>query len=123
MKKIKRTFVSYPVEVGWRVNAKFCRVPSAATEGNILEAINTALTLLQFHYMDRDLHRTGNSIVIISAGSGVFEVNKSLAAITKQRMIDNGIGKLHRVNLSFHCKRLKQMAINTLLLISKGVTC
>ena len=93
MKKIKETFISYPKEVGWMISNRSVRVPSSATEGNILEAINTALTLLQLHYMDRDLHRTGNSIVVISAGSGVFEVNKSLAAITKQRMIDNGIGK------------------------------
>jgi hypothetical protein len=42
--------------------------------------------------MDRDLRRTGNSIVVITAGSGVFEVDKNLAAITKQRMMDNGIG-------------------------------
>ena len=42
--------------------------------------------------MDRDLHRVGNSIVIVSSGCGVFEVNKGLAGITKQRMMDNGIG-------------------------------
>ncbi len=49
--------------------------------------------MLQLHYIDRDLHRVGNSIVVVSAGSGVFEVDKKLSAITKQRMMDNGIGE------------------------------
>jgi len=57
-----------------------------------LEAINVALNVLQLHYMDRDLHRTGNSVVVVSAGNGVFEVDKKVAGITKQRMMDNGIG-------------------------------
>jgi len=34
----------------------------------------------------------GNSIVIITPGNGVFEIEKNLAGITKQRMMDNGIG-------------------------------
>lgn len=42
--------------------------------------------------MDRDLKRTGNSIVLLSAGAGVFTVDPSLAQTTKQRMLDNGIG-------------------------------
>ena len=61
-------------------------------QGNLLEAVNVTLNLMQFHYMDRDLHRVGNSILIISAGCGVFEVDRALAGITYQRMMDNGIG-------------------------------
>jgi hypothetical protein len=57
-----------------------------------LEAINVTLNVMQFHYLDRDLHRTGNSIVVISPGCGVFEVDKGLAGITYQRMMDHGIG-------------------------------
>jgi hypothetical protein len=72
----------------------YSRVPSTAAQGNILEAINTALNVMQLHYIDRDLHRCGNSVVIVSAGSGLFEVDKNLAGITKQRMMDNGIGEL-----------------------------
>jgi len=92
--KVKKAFVSYPSEVGWKISndETSSRVPSTAAQGNILEAINTALNLMQLHYIDRDLYRTGNSVVIVSAGSGVFEVDKNLAGITKQRMMDNGIG-------------------------------
>lgn len=116
---IKKEFLLYPKQVGWSImngagigtsvptstessfdpvssqqqNTTNCiRLPSIASQGNILEAINVALNMLQLHYMDRDLYRTGNSLVVVTPGCGVFEVNKDLASITKQRMMDNGIG-------------------------------
>lgn len=81
------------MDVGWNLSTgDLGRRPSNASQGNVLEAINLTTNMLQFHYLDRDLHRTGNSIVVISPGCGVFEVDKSLASITYQRMMDNGIG-------------------------------
>jgi hypothetical protein len=74
-------------------------VPSDAINGNFLEAINTTLNLIDKHFMDRDLLRTGNSIVMITAGTGVYKVDPLLSVITKQRMMDNGIG-LDLVSLS-----------------------
>lgn len=88
----KKEFVRYPKLVKWDLTSGHERTPSTATQGNVLEAINITLNLLQLHYIDRDLHRTGNSIVIITPGNGVFEIEKNLAGITKQRMMDNGIG-------------------------------
>ena len=90
--RMKQEFVAFPKGVKWNLAASNERTPSTATQGNILEAINITLNLLHLHYIDRDLHRTGNSIVIITAGNGVFEISKNLAGITKQRMMDNGIG-------------------------------
>ena len=87
--RIKEEFTKYPSEVGWNLSD---RKPSCASQGNLLEAINVVLNLMQYHYLDRDLHRTGQSIVIVSPGCGVFEVDKGLAGITYQRMMDNGIG-------------------------------
>ncbi len=81
--KIKEEFIKYPLEVGWNLTH---RRPSSASQGNLLEAINVTLNLMQFHYLDRDLHRTGQSIVIVSPGCGVFEVDKDLSRITYQRM-------------------------------------
>jgi hypothetical protein len=89
---VKRDFIKYPFEVGWDLSRDGGCRPSTATQGNILEAINVTLNLLQYHYLDRDLHRTGNSIVVVSAGNGVFEVDRGLAGITYQRMMDQGIG-------------------------------
>ena len=87
--RIKEEFLKYPLEVGWNLKD---RRPSNANQGNVLEAINVVLNVMQFHYLDRDLRRTGNSLVVISPGCGVFEVDKGLASITYQRMMDNGIG-------------------------------
>lgn len=90
--RMKREFVRYPKGVKWNLSLGSERTPSTASQGNVLEAINITLNLLQLHYIDRDLQRTGNSIVIITPGNGVFEIEKNLAGITKQRMMDNGIG-------------------------------
>ncbi len=91
-------------------------INSSAAEGNFLETINLALLIfdkvlfskhfflspslylsfllhLSFqHSIDRDLTRTGQLIVVITAGTGVFYVDSSLTRITKQKMIGNGIG-------------------------------
>ena len=113
--RLKKEFVSYPTEVKWSLTPGNERTPSTASQGNILEAINITLNLLHLHYIDRDLHRTGNryvkcylgpftlslnvshtmiesslvtiSIVILTPGNGVFEISKNLAGITKQRMM------------------------------------
>ena len=91
--RLKAEFLRYPLDVGWNLSTgDLGRRPSNASQGNVLEAINLTTNMLQFHYLDRDLHRTGNSIVVISPGCGVFEVDKDLASITYQRMMDNGIG-------------------------------
>lgn len=68
-------------------------VNSTASEGNILEAINLALSRFESHNIDRDLNRTGQLITVISAGTGYFQItNSKLARITKHRMIEYGIG-------------------------------
>lgn len=73
------------------VEVNYC-VPSDSVHGNFLEAINMSLNILSKHYLDRDLLRTNNSIVMISAGTGVFKVKPNLNQITKQRMLDNAFG-------------------------------
>ncbi|KAI8986397.1 hypothetical protein BDB01DRAFT_849455 [Pilobolus umbonatus] len=64
---------------------------SMAYEGNILEAINLSLNPFDKHYVDRDLMRTGLSIILITPGTGKFSVNKKLLRLTNERMTDNGI--------------------------------
>ncbi|CAK9103067.1 GATOR complex protein DEPDC5 (DEP domain-containing protein 5), partial [Durusdinium trenchii] len=67
-------------------------LPCIASEGNCLEAINLCLNILDKHFMDRELVRTGQAMVLVTAGSGVLEVDRQLTHITKQRMMDNAIG-------------------------------
>ena len=66
--------------------------PSAASRGNVLEAINLASSQFSSDYIDRDLVRTGVSIVLISPGTGVFEVDYTLLVTTTENLTDNGVG-------------------------------
>ncbi|KAI1336374.1 vacuolar membrane-associated protein IML1 [Xylariaceae sp. FL0016] len=65
---------------------------SPAMHGNFLEAINLASSLYAHDYIDRDLLRTGISIVVISPGSGVFDVEYETLRKTTEALIGNGIG-------------------------------
>ena len=66
--------------------------PSVATHGNVLEAINLASAQFSSDYVDRDLVRTGVSIVVISPSAGLFEVDYDLLTTTTENLIDNGVG-------------------------------
>ncbi|KAI2635157.1 hypothetical protein GGS21DRAFT_96624 [Xylaria nigripes] len=65
---------------------------SAAMYGNFLEAINLASSIYASDYVDRDLLRTGISIVLISPGPGVFEVEYESLRRTTEALVGNGIG-------------------------------
>ncbi|KAG2470314.1 DEPD5 protein, partial [Polypterus senegalus] len=90
---IKKLFIQYPVLVRLQGADGF---PSAhnstAAQGNYLEAINLSFNVFDKHYVNRNFDRTGQMSVVITPGVGVFEVDRLLMILTKQRMIDNGIG-------------------------------
>ncbi|KAF2273506.1 uncharacterized protein EI97DRAFT_424044 [Westerdykella ornata] len=66
--------------------------PCPAAEGNMLEAINLASAQFAKDYIDRDLVRTGISAVVITAGTGVFEVDYNMLKLTTDTLIGSGIG-------------------------------
>ncbi|KAL9102691.1 MAG: hypothetical protein Q9163_002182 [Psora crenata] len=66
--------------------------PCTAVRGNILEAINLASSQFATDNVDRDLVRTGVSIVIITPGTGLFEVDYKLLVTTTDTLTDNGVG-------------------------------
>lgn len=82
---------------------------SSAAQGNFLEVLNMSLNgnqccwlpqtflynfflVFEKHYLDRSFDRTGQLSVVVTPGVGVFEVDRELTNITKQRIIDNGVG-------------------------------
>ena len=65
--------------------------PSAAIRGNILEAINLASSQFSADYVDRDLVRTGLSVVIVTPGTGVFEVDHKMLTMTTDILTENGV--------------------------------
>uniref|UniRef100_A0A8D0AVN9 DEP domain containing 5, GATOR1 subcomplex subunit n=1 Tax=Sander lucioperca TaxID=283035 RepID=A0A8D0AVN9_SANLU len=91
---IKKLFIQYPVLV--RLKEAGNGFPggynSTAAQGNYLEAINLSFNVFDKHYINRNFDRTGQMSVVITPGMGVFEVDRLLMILTKQRMIDNGIG-------------------------------
>eukprot|EP01083_Nonionella_stella_P054578 144078_1 len=86
--KLREAFDIFPRRVRWKRNINKI---SVAAEGNLLEAIQLALNVLDKHYIDRDLHRTALSITVVTAGSGHFFVDKALSTFTKVRILNNGI--------------------------------
>uniref|UniRef100_A0A2S2R9E1 DEP domain-containing protein 5 n=1 Tax=Sipha flava TaxID=143950 RepID=A0A2S2R9E1_9HEMI len=65
---------------------------SQASQGNFLEVLNMALNVFEKHYIERSLDRTGQLAIVISPGMGEFYVDRQLTNITKQRVMDNGVG-------------------------------
>ena len=74
--------------LGTRIEAQ----PSLAMYGNVLEAINLASTQFAHDYIDRDLMRTGISIVVITPCPGIFEVDYETLRLTTETLIGSGIG-------------------------------
>ncbi|XP_059839235.1 GATOR complex protein DEPDC5 isoform X5 [Hypanus sabinus] len=90
---IKKLFIQYPVLVRLQETDGFPHAQnSTAAQGNYLEAINLSFNVFDKHYINRNFDRTGQMSVVITPGVGVFEVDRLLMILTKQRMIDNGIG-------------------------------
>uniref|UniRef100_A0A4W3GX76 DEP domain containing 5, GATOR1 subcomplex subunit n=1 Tax=Callorhinchus milii TaxID=7868 RepID=A0A4W3GX76_CALMI len=90
---IKKLFIQYPVLVRLQEADGFPHGQnSTAAQGNYLEAINLSFNVFDKHYINRNFDRTGQMSVVITPGVGVFEVDRLLMILTKQRMIDNGIG-------------------------------
>ncbi|XP_055340894.1 GATOR complex protein DEPDC5-like [Paramacrobiotus metropolitanus] len=65
---------------------------STAAEGNVLEVLNMGLNVFEKHTTDRNFERTGQMCVVITPSTGVFEVDRELLTLTKQKSIDYGIG-------------------------------
>ncbi|KAJ2952641.1 hypothetical protein O0L34_g6972 [Tuta absoluta] len=116
--QLRRLFTDYQKIVLQYHERPHMEIPTAinstAAQGNFLEVLNMSLNVFEKHYLDRCFDRTGQLSVVITPGVGVFEVDRELTNVTKQRIIDNGVGSdlvcvgeqpLHAVPLlKFHNK-------------------
>jgi DEP domain-containing protein 5 len=87
----KNLLATSDVYSGQEVNMPSAGLSSAA-EGNFLETLNLSSSVFERHFIDRPFDRSGMMSLVITAGNGVFEVSRELTKITKERVIDNGIG-------------------------------
>ncbi|KAJ9219219.1 hypothetical protein DTO169C6_8412 [Paecilomyces variotii] len=65
--------------------------PSTSLRGNLLEAIHFASSHLAYDHIDRDMLHTATSIVVITPGTGVFEVSYESLASTTEVLTNYGI--------------------------------
>ncbi|KAI0465335.1 hypothetical protein LJB42_000567 [Komagataella kurtzmanii] len=57
-----------------------------AVKGNLIEAINLATTLVTDHFRDPELRYTSNHFILISPGTGIYDVDYNLMAHTSKKM-------------------------------------
>lgn len=60
--------------------------PCPAAKGNLLEAINLSLSLVCDRFRNTDLRHSVNHMIVITAGTGLFDVDYDLMAETSKKM-------------------------------------
>lgn len=63
-----------------------------AVKGNLLEAISFATSLISSKFLDRDLRRTGIQVIIVTPGTGIYDVDYSLFYQTSIKLLSIEIG-------------------------------
>ncbi|CAJ0578810.1 unnamed protein product, partial [Mesorhabditis spiculigera] len=97
MPKVRSNFYRYENEVQDALRQEFPTMPynnfemSSAIDANFLELLNLSMNMYCLYHNDRRYETTGQHIIYITAGSGVFEVDEAAVNPTKQRLIDMGI--------------------------------
>ena len=96
LRDVQRSFKDFQKEITHQIlrrsHADSEMQLTSAKDGNILEAINVAISACWLDDLDLDFVRTQTSIVMLCPNSGVFEVDDNLLRLTGDRLIDRSVG-------------------------------
>lgn len=92
MEKLRYEFTRFDKDVLLQNDGKIVGHILPAVKGNILEAISIATKLVSGKFRDRDLRRTGVQALIITPGTGIFDVDYDLLYQTSAKLTNIEIG-------------------------------
>ncbi|ODQ82908.1 hypothetical protein BABINDRAFT_5803 [Babjeviella inositovora NRRL Y-12698] len=72
----------------WRSKGKFL----PAVKGNLLEAINLTASIVTDNLRDPDLRHTNNQFIVVTPGTGIFDVDYDLMVRTSEKMLALEVG-------------------------------
>jgi hypothetical protein len=91
--EVKRNFKTYKQKTNCDTGASRPNgYISQAAHGNFLECLNLTVNLFSKKHLNPNFHLTGQQVVIVTAGVGVFEVQREMTRITSERLMDYGLG-------------------------------
>lgn len=92
MEKLRYEFARFEKDVLLQDNGKIVGKILPAIKGNILQAINITTQLVSGKFRDRDLRRTGVQALIVTPGTGLFDVDYDLLYQTSLKLTNLEIG-------------------------------